>query len=242
MHIIQQKILALAKSLDVAGVSLRKIGELIDEPNAPQKIKHHMDKLKEKGLLVISNDGKIKPAKPGINVTTHLISLPILGSANCGTARSYANGEIEGYLKVSKGILGEQLIKKVSDLFVIRASGNSMNRASIHGKTINDGDYVIAEKTAVPPQNGDYIVSIIEGLANIKRFFTDKKHKQIMLLSESTFKFAPIYIHERDYSEYFVGGKVAEVIKKPEEILDSSAGEVLKYGKPIKKVNFKNKK
>jgi SOS-response transcriptional repressor LexA len=242
MHTTQQKILELARSQNLASVSLRRIGESIGESGSPQKIKHHIEKLKEKGLLLADNNGKLLPAKGGLNEATSLISLPILGSANCGSARSYANGEIEGYLKVSKGILGENLIKKINDLFVIRATGHSMNRANIRGKSIDDGDYVIAERTYSPPQNGDYIISIIEGLANIKKFFTDKKNRQIMLVSESSFSFSPIFIHEQDYADYFVGGKVAEVIKKPEEILDSSATDVIKYGKPIKKVDFRKKK
>ena len=241
MHTIQHKILSLAKETDISDFSLRKIGELVDEPNAPQKIKHHLDKLFEKGLLVKNSAGKITPAKIGADKKSSLISLPILGSANCGDARSYADDSIEGYLKISLKILGEKFRNKINDLFVIRASGNSMNRARINGKTIDDGDFVIAEKTAVPPQNGEYIVSIIEGLANIKKFFVDKQQNCIILASESSMEFSPIYIHREDYGSYFVGGKVIDVIKKHEEFLDSSAGEILKYGKPIKKVDFKKK-
>jgi repressor LexA len=241
MHTIQQKILNLAKAQNLANVSLRKIGELIDEPNAPQKIKHHIDKLKEKGLLIMSNDGRLQPTKIGADKTSRLISLPILGSASCGTANAYADGDVEGYLKISLRILGEQFKNKINNLFVLRASGNSMNRASVNGKTIDDGDFVIAEKTDTPPKNGEYIVSIIEGLANIKKFLFDAKNKHIILCSESSMEFSPIYIHKEDYGSYFVGGKVVDVIKKHEEFLDSSAGEILKYGKPIKKVDFKKK-
>ncbi|MFA6552741.1 MAG: S24 family peptidase [Candidatus Paceibacterota bacterium] len=242
MHTIQQKILALSKSQNLANLPLRKIGDLIGEPNSPQKIKHHMDKLKEKGLLLVSGDGKIQPTKIGVEKNSNLVSLPILGAANCGTASTYADGDIEGYLKISLKILGEKFKNRLNNLFVLRASGNSMNRANVNGKTIDDGDFVIAEKTSTPPQNGEYIVSIIEGLANIKKFLFDAKNKHIILASESSFSFSPIYIHELDYADYFVGGKVVDVIKQPEEFLDSSAKEVLKYGKPITKPDFKKKK
>ncbi|MFA5831375.1 MAG: S24 family peptidase [Candidatus Paceibacterota bacterium] len=243
MHPIQQKILALSKSQNLAGLSLRKIGELIGEPNSPQKIKHHIDKLKEKGLLNVSDDGKkLQPEKIGLDKNTNLISLPILGSANCGDARTYADGDIEGYLKISLKILGEKFKNRLNNLFVLRASGNSMNRANVNGKTIDDGDFVIAEKTSAPPQNGEYIVSIIEGLANIKKFLFDAKNKHIILASESSMNFPPLYIHELDYADYFVGGKVVDVIKQPEEFPDSSIREVLKYGKPITKASVKEKK
>ncbi|MCX6738963.1 MAG: hypothetical protein NT098_02820 [Candidatus Parcubacteria bacterium] len=243
MHPIQQKILSLAKSQNIAGLTLRKIGELIGEPNAPQKIKHHIDKLKEKGLLLSGDDGKkLKPASVGIDNSSHLVSLPILGSANCGEATMYADGAIEGYLKVSLRILGEKFKNKLDDLFVLRASGNSMNRANVHGKTIDDGDYVIAERISEEPKSGEYIVSIIEGLANIKKFLIDAKNEHIILAPESSLDFSPIYIHKEDYSGYFVGGRVVDVIKKPDEVMDSSAGEILKYGKPIRKVDYVSKK
>jgi repressor LexA len=242
MHPIQQKILALAKSQNLASLPLRKIGALINEPDSPQKIKHHIDKLKEKGLLFIDGDGKLKPAKTGADKSSSLISLPILGAANCGNAKTYADGDIEGYLKISLKILGEKFKNRLNNLFVLRASGNSMNRANINGKTINDGDFVIAEKTDTPPQNGEYIVSIIEGLANIKKFLFDAKNKHIILASESSFTFAPIYIHELDYADYFVGGRVVDVIKQPEEFFDSSVKEVLKYVKPITKTDIKKRK
>jgi SOS-response transcriptional repressor LexA len=243
MHPIQQKILSLAGTQNLANLPLRKIGELIEEPNSPQKIKHHIDKLKEKGLLLSEDGGKKwKPAEVGLDKKSNLVSLPILGAANCGEATMYADGAIEGYLKVSLRILGEKFRNKLDDLFVLRASGHSMNRANVHGKSIDDGDYVIAEKFHGEPRSGEYVVSIIDGLANIKKILIDAKNEHIILAPESNMDFSPIYIHKEDYSNYFVGGRVVDVIKKPEEFLDSSASEVLKYGKPIRKVDYKKKK
>jgi repressor LexA len=220
IHQIQQKLLILAKEQNLGGLTLRKIGELVGEPNSPQKIKHHLDKLIEKGLLLVGADGKtLKAASGGLDEKSKIISLPIIGSANCGEATVCAEQKVEGYLKVSLKILGDNLKNKIADLFVLRAIGNSMNQANVKGKNIEEGDFVIVEKNQDTPANGDYVVSTIDGLANIKKFIFDQPNKQIILVSESSLDLPPIYIHQDDYSAYLVCGKVVEVIKKPDELI-----------------------
>jgi len=94
-----------------------------------------------------------------------------------------------------------------------------MNQANVKGKSIEEGDFVIVEKNQGTPANGDYVVSTIDGLANIKKFIFDEPNKQIILVSESSLDLPPIYIHQDDYSAYLVCGKVVEVIKKPDELI-----------------------
>jgi len=242
MHIIQQKLLNLAKEYNLAGLTLRKIGELINEPGSPQKIKHHLDKLIEKGLLLVSGDGKtLKPAAGGIDKKSKIVSLPIVGSANCGEALTFADQKVEGYLKVSLKILGDKFKSRLNNLFVLRAVGDSMNRANVNGKNIEEGDYIIAEKTSGRPLNGEYVVSIIDGLANIKKIIIDEKNRQIILKSESSLDLPPIYIHTDDYSNYLVCGKVVDVMKKPDELLfmrNESAKDILKEIGPISKADY----
>jgi len=242
MHIIQQKLLNLAKEYNLADLTLRKIGELISEPGSPQKIKHHLDKLMEKGLLIVSGDGKIlKPAVGGIDKKSKIVSLPIVGSANCGEALTFADQKIEGYLKVSLKILGEKFKSRLNDLFVLRAVGDSMNRANVNGKNIEEGDYIIAEKEAGLPLNGEYVVSIIDGLANIKKILIDKKNEQIILMSESSLDLPPIYIHADDYSNYLVCGKVVDVMKKPDEfsfMRNESGKDILKEIGSISRADY----
>ena len=242
MHIIQQKLLNLAKEHNLADFTLRKIGELINEPGSPQKTKHHLDKLMEKGLLLVSGDGKIlRPAVGGIDKKSKIVSLPIVGSANCGEALTFADQKIEGYLKVSLKILGDKFKNRLDNLFVLRAVGDSMNRANVNGKTIEEGDYVIAEKEEGIPSNGEYVVSIIDGLANIKKIMIDKKSQQIILMSESMLDLPPIYIHADDYSNYLVCGKVVDVMKKHDEVpfmRNESGKDILKEIGPISKVDY----
>lgn len=210
MHIIQQKLLKLAGSQNLGGMKLRQIARLIGESH-PQKIKHHLYQLEKGGFIKFDKRGGIiERTKSGAIEKTNLFSVPILGSANCGEATIFADESLEGYLKVSG-----KLLKKKEGIFAIKAKGHSMNRANIDGKTIDDGDYVILDSRSKVPNNGDYVVSIIDDVANIKKFIFDKKNNQIVLLSESTEKFPPIYIHPKDFSTYIIGGKVVQVIKKP---------------------------
>jgi SOS-response transcriptional repressor LexA len=218
IHKTQEKILKLAEKQNLAGLTLRKIGELIDEPNSPQKIKHHLNKLFEKGLLVSSVDNKkISKISTGFNSEIKLISLPIYGSANCGHALELADDKIQGYLKISPSILKEKFRKKIKDLYILKAVGYSMNRANINDNNIEQGDYLIIDKSQNIPENNDYVVSVIDGAANIKKFYSDKINQRIILKSESTKDFAPIYIHANDLEQYAICGKVIEVLKEPDD-------------------------
>jgi repressor LexA len=229
MHIIQEKLINLADEYNLSDLTLRKIGELVYEPNSPQKIKHHINQLISRGLLVVTPDGKTtKKAKGGLG-KSGLFSLPILGSANCGQALIFADDKIEGYLKLSRNLLKKDLINEIKELFVLKAVGNSMNRAVIDNKNIEDGDFLIINKGSIV-KSGDYVVSIIDGVANIKKFYIDKPNNQIILLSESSQDFAPIYISKEDQDSYLIGGKVVGIMKKPDEMAlmrDASAMDIL---------------
>ncbi|PKM91752.1 hypothetical protein CVU82_00915 [Candidatus Falkowbacteria bacterium HGW-Falkowbacteria-1] len=209
MHDLQKKIVSISLNKDLSKLTLRDIGELIGiGRDNPQKTKHHLQQLVKRGVFK-NEGGKYKK----INVKnddkkTSLVSLPIYGSANCGEAISFADDHLEGYLKVSPTI-----IKNKKKVFVVKAKGNSMNKALIDGESINDGDYVLIDSEKKNPENGDYVLSIIDGLANIKRFKEDKGRGMIVLFSESSSNYDPIYIHKNDRDFYSVAGKVLGVLK-----------------------------
>ena len=231
MHGIQQKIIKLAEQNDLSGLTLRKLGVLIGETGSPQKIKHHLSQLAKKGLVVIDKDnGTISKVKGGCDTKGKLYSLPIMGNANCGEAACFADNRVEGYLSVTKNVLGD-LIGRVNDLFVVRAIGESMNKASIQGNVIEDGDYVIIDKSYSTPVEGDYVLSIINDVANIKKLVIDKENHQYILISQSNKHFAPIYIHKKDLDQYFIAGKVVKIMKTPDNwdaFMNAGAKDTLK--------------
>lgn len=208
MHKIQEQILKLTESKNLGQMTLREIGDLIGE-KYPQKIKHHLDQLQKKGLLKIDKKAKsITRNSRGPVGNSALMSIPIVGSANCGPATIFANENIEGYLKISKSIL-----RKCQNIFAIRAQGLSMNRAEVNGQVIEDGDYLLVDSSQTSPSNGDVILSVIDDMANIKKYIWDEDNNQIVLVSQSTKDIPPIYIHEDD--SFMINGKVIQVIKKP---------------------------
>ena len=206
MNINQEKILKLAQERDISRLSLREIGKEVGIKNA-QNVKHHLNQLIDKGLLVYKKNKNLLVVGNKVNKKGNLLSLPILASANCGPALRFANEELEGYLKVSS-----KLIKKstTNGLIVVRAIGSSLNLAKIEGKSIEDGDYVIVDCKNNNPINGDYVLSIIDGVANMKRFY--KKSNEIRLISESTLEIPPIVIHRDD--DYMISGVILMVVKK----------------------------
>ena len=133
---------------------------------------------------------------------------------NCGDATALAEDRIQSYLEISPSIIGTT---DINNLFALKASGNSMNKANIGGKSVDDGDYVIARKEDnYCPKDGDHIISIIGGAANLKKFRKDTKNRQIILESESTEDLPPIVISEQDInnlSAYSIAAKAVAVVK-----------------------------
>lgn len=207
MHKIQKSILELFENYDKLPLKLRWIGREIEESH-PQNIKYHLNQLEKRGLILIDADKKeVRKVKRNIKTDT-FVRLPVFGTANCGSALSFAEDNVQGFIKISR-----LLLKRLttSPLFALKATGDSMNKANIEGLNIESGDFVIIDKSQNNPSNGDYVVSIIEDCANIKRFHQDEE--KITLISESTKDYLPIFIHEGD--SYSIAGKVVKVIKTP---------------------------
>ena len=208
MHTLQEKILQEMGTQGFKGLTLRQIGELVGE-KYPQKIKHHLDQLVKRGLIKIDKSTKtITRNTHGAIKNTELMSIPIVGSANCGPATIFATENIDGYLKISKSIL-----KKCQSVFAIRAHGLSMNKAIVGGNTIEDGDYLIVDADSRSPKSGDVVLSVIDDMANIKKYIWDEENRQVVLASDSTQHIPPIFIHEDD--SFMINGTVIQVIKQP---------------------------
>lgn len=211
MHPIQEKLLKLIDQKNLSNMTLRDIGEMIKEP-LPQKVKHHLEQLEKKGFIKYDRKNKnITKAQIHSKILSPFISIPVIGTANCGPATIFANENIEGYLKISKNILS-----KCKNIFAIKAQGLSMNKSNINGMCIEDGDYLIIDSDYRTPRNGDVVLSVIDDMANIKKYIFDEENNQIVLVSQSTKDIPPIYIHEDD--SFMVNGKVIQVIKKPKMV------------------------
>lgn len=210
MNETQQKLIDLAKKYDLSSMSFRKIGRELGISN-PQTVIYHLDQLKKKGLLYLDGKQRTCIAKLKAFSVDNFFNIPVVGSANCGQATELAEEDILSYLKISQRSIGRP---RPDGLIALKAVGDSLNKADILGDSIENSDYVIVD-TKKQPSNGDYVLSIINGAANFKKFFKDAKKHEIRLTSESTSEIPPIILHEDDLDGvgYMINGVVARVIK-----------------------------
>lgn len=210
MHENQEKILELSKTRDLGSMSYWDIARLIGEKHA-QTAKHHLLQLQKKGLIKLDKEGGVvERIRQGVSQKSGLLTIPVYGTADCGDATKFAENYVQKNIRVSGA-----LVQYKKGLFAVQADGYSMNRAKIgkSKRSIDPGDYVIVDGDVKTPENGEYVLSVIDGLANIKKFYLDQEHQQVMLVSESTKDYPPIVIGESEIGQYVLSGKVVEVIK-----------------------------
>jgi SOS-response transcriptional repressor LexA len=219
MHPIQEKLLTLSRSQNLAELSLRNMAEKIGMPSeSPQKIKHHLLQLQKRGFLTLDRvkgvmaraESKPAWAKGLLDAKARLFSIPIVGTANCGPATIFAEQNVRGFLRVSSRLIGKS---KPTGLYAIKADGSSMNRAEIKGRRIEDGDYIIIDSEDHDVKTGDVVLAIVDNKGTVKRFIDDRANGQIVLMAQSSFDYEPIYLHEDD--EFTISGKAVSVIKRP---------------------------
>ena len=219
MHPIQEKLLALSKTENLAKLSLRNMAERIGlRDESPQKIKHHLQQLQKRGFIGIDRARQTMTtaeSKPGwakglLDVKSRLFSIPVIGTANCGPATIFAEQNFQGFLRVSSRLINRS---KPTGLYAIKADGASMNRAEVNGKRIDDGDYIIVNKDDTDVKTGDVVLAIVDSKATVKRFIDDRANGQIVLAADSSYDYEPIYLHADD--NFTINGKVIGVIKRP---------------------------
>lgn len=210
MNKIQLKLIELSARKNIWVMSLREIGREVDVKHAAT-IKYHLEQLKNKGLLKKPSANNLSILRDKILKSQEsLVNIPILGSVNCGVAMLVAEEMLEGYLKISSQLLPTG---NHENFFAVRAEGDSMNLANINGHKIKEGDYLIIDTGNINPKDGEYVLSVIDGCANVKKLIRDESNHQILLISESTKNYPPIYIHPND--SYLINGVVISVIKNP---------------------------
>lgn len=219
MHPIQEKLIRLSKIRDLSKLSYREIGRQIadgDSPNArvhPTNVKYHLEQLVTSGKIEASQRPIVRSAKssdPTSDSSVELAKIPIVGGANCGPATIFADEKIEGYIQASASLLQA---KNYNDLFALRASGDSMDQTRVMGKSIDDGDFVVVDSSKVTPRDGERVVVVHDGVANIKQIFFDHEEEVIILKSESSKDFSPIFVKPKDNWSGLIGGTVIQVIK-----------------------------
>jgi SOS-response transcriptional repressor LexA len=206
----QLAVLRLAETRDISALSLRQIGELLGgiHPYTVQLAKKAL--IREGKLVENRRTGRVTIPQSSLG-ESRLLNIPILGRVSCGVATELANEGPHDFLSVSPSLIQT---KRFDDIFALIAAGNSMNQASIKGKSVDDGDYVIVRKGEwSTAKEGDYVVSRIDNAHNLKKLHIDQINQRLVLLSESTEQYMPIFIASEDLDYYGIDGIAIDVVK-----------------------------
>lgn len=134
----------------------------------------------------------------------NIFSIPLYGLASCGEALAYADDSIaDDFLQISKSLFRKSEPEK---LFAVKALGDSMNKDGI-----NDGDYVIFEKTEGQDElEGKVVVAVINGMATIKRYKSVGREVVGLFPHSTNDAHHPIYLSQAD--TIFIAGIFRKVL------------------------------
>lgn len=155
-----------------------------------------MGELEDNGFLKRKTDGSfqlVKDLKEGH--VAHTVAIPLVGSVPCGSPL-LAKENIEAMIPVSIA-----LARPGSKYFLLRADGDSMNKADI-----NDGDLMLIRQQPTA-DNGQKIVALIDDEATVKEY--QRKGNIVSLVPRSTNpKHQPIILT----SNFYIQGVVVATI------------------------------
>lgn len=167
----------------------------------------YLRKLEDDGLIERHPGvAGVKLLKSGVDTK----AVPIVGDVQAGSL-TLAEQNVIGWLRLPKSMTrpaGEKF-------FLLRVRGTSMNKATVVGDTIDDGDLVLVRQQS-SASSGDIVVALVDGEATVKRLVAAPGY--FILKPESTDdRHQPIVIEKN----FRVQGKVRRVLKKGSELLDS---------------------
>jgi repressor LexA len=137
-----------------------------------------------------------------------MVQVPILGEAPAGPLM-VAEENRDGWVSLSKSAVRPA----GAPVFLLRVRGDSMNRATVRGKTIENGDLVLVRQQA-HADDSDIIVALIDGQATIKQFKAGSDY--VVLSPNSSNRTHQQFIVTDDFE---VQGIVIDVLKRGQELI-----------------------
>jgi repressor LexA len=204
LTIKQKEVLATIKDLiRVQGKSptLEEIRKVMGYKQT-SSVQRHIEPLLRKKYLT-NEDNQARSLKI-IEEAEGTLNIPLVGNIACGKP-IYAEENVEAYIPYPK----ESTRYSQSELFFLRAVGDSMDEANIKGKSIDEGDYILVhvQNTA---DIGQPVVALIGDEATIKIFNKDPERGVYTLLPKSSNpNHKPIFLFEN----LAIQGVAIDVIK-----------------------------
>lgn len=214
---LQADILRLAETRNLSTMTYREIARYVDNVH-PYSVQLAIERLISLGKLTrnrYTEEIIVANGTPGQRPFLHI---PILGNVSCGPATELPLDEPSGYIAVSPSTVR---IRKPDATYALMALGDSMNAARINGKKVEEGDYIIVQKSSWgDAHDNDYVISRFNDVNNLKKLRVDKVNRRVVLLSESSdiISHPPIIIDEADMDYYAIEGIAIDVIKGVPEI------------------------
>ena len=173
--------------------------------SSTRTVTQYLEALEKKGFIARSKNKTrgIELKDQSGDIYGETITLPVIGSAACGSLNVYAEESFNEFIQVARSIFGG---KRKNEVIVIRALGLSMQDAGI-----NDGDLVLVELTD-DVKNGDVVAAVIDGMAVIKKI-TFTKNAVVLNPVTSVGSYKQI-IMRRDFK---ILGRVVHTIKAAKE-------------------------
>lgn len=153
---------------------------------SPRSAQDILEQLEAKGVIKKLKSGNYQlitdPDFGSLHAQT--VDVPLVGTVACGSPIT-AEENIEGFIPVSVS-----LARPGARYYLLRASGDSMNKAGI-----NDGDIVLVRQQPVADP-GNKVVALIDNEATIKEYYpvkgaivlkpqsTNQEHKPIILTDD----------------------------------------------------------
>lgn len=169
---------------------------------SPMGAVSHLNALEAKGYIT-KLDGKARGIMlntgDGIKADDDIVQVPLVGRVACGMP-IWAEEMIEEIIPLPKAF-----VKYTSDVFMLKAQGDSMNLAGI-----DEDDYIIFHKQNTA-EEGDKVVVLMGSEATVKKYRVDKENKRVVFqpMSDNP-THAPII---PDEGTYMIQGKVIGVVK-----------------------------
>ena len=141
---------------------------------------------------------------------TQTTPVPLVGDVNAG-ALSLAEQYVEGYIRLPTGFVHPER----ATFFLIRVSGDSMDRAEVEGGRIEDSDLVLVRQQPIT-EPGDIVVALVDGETTIKRLEHGEGYFALKPDSSSP-GHHPIVVEE----DFQIQGVVIRVLKRGSQLFES---------------------
>ena len=163
--LIRNKIIHFGRS-----PSLREINE-VTGGKSPRSASLVVDRLVDADLIKKTASGLIL-TNTHREMSVSTVNVPLVGSVSCGTPL-FAEENIQTYIPIST-----RMAQKGFNYFLLRASGDSMNKAGI-----NSGDLLLIRQQDTA-ENGERVVALINDEATVKVF--ERTRDAVILRPKST--------------------------------------------------------